>query len=387
MVDIVNLTGVGIDSCQYDDPYSIKKWISTQLDRYIPDKIRKNHKLYTLFIKTFIEFIEEIQFYKSCADADDIIYNSTSSRDHAVFTASSIIYTSGQQIFYQNRYYDVLDTVVSDSSNEILTPDQDEMSAYYKFVDKTTLGIYEHTSNINDNLYINPDYLTKDYTKTNFIDLHIQLIDEIASGKIHNIDLMHDISGQPLTDLIVRAKEFNTLKGTPVLINKFITWINDKIEEITPTGDLIKRIAFGETRAGLVNNFLWDNTHDYKTGEFCIYNRNDDTGNYVYVYNALTDNTGSEPSELVSCITWEYITKYMVFDDQYNTPLIFNENFVYWIHNDNFDVSNLIKSIHPSGWIANVAYFPFMAKNINQLAVAVEAIPVERMTVETIITL
>ena len=42
-----------------DDFDHVRKYISTQLDRYVPEKFRNNHKLFTKFVEYFFQFIEE----------------------------------------------------------------------------------------------------------------------------------------------------------------------------------------------------------------------------------------------------------------------------------------------------------------------------------------
>ena len=314
MAILIPITDVGLNAHK-NEFHHFKKYISTQLDTYIPEKFRKNHTLFTKFVEYFIQFIEE--------------YSEISSVVWDIGTT----YAMNDVVSYSGNYYRARINTVGERPD--LYTDSWEQTGNYTF------GAYEHMLNIAN--YINVDFI--DSEDSDFTSLYDDITTQMAETLMKNQQVYSDVSNYHVADMINMIKRFNTEKITNISFTRLISYLKQQ----NPSAN----ITFGETLAELLAELSWDVATTYSSGEKVVYSGR----SYV---SAQDSNTGNTPD--VSPLWWNDLGEYVGCDPDFLVPMEYGERFVYWINTDDFRLNSLINNVHPTGWLREVLYHPVTAE-------------------------
>lgn len=318
MIVTVTLSGTAISYYVPSDSVE-KRYISTQLDRHISPKFN-DHRLFRLFMKYFIEFIEE---HKSLKDVP--VWN------------SSINYIVDDVVQWSGRFY----KCIADNSGISV----DDVS-FWSPIFYNTAGVYEHINNFSR--YMNIDAIIDDFRITDRFDLYDFIIEAMVDESVYDKKIYKDAGGLRYQDLVFMIKRFNTEK----LTNKpFIRAVN-YLRNANP----LASVEFAETRSEMITKLSWSNTTEYSIGQAVIYGT-------TYSYRSLQDhNIGMQPDLYPAY--WEQMPKHMILDDSMDIPMEYGDRFRYFINSNDFRINSLMMMCHPAGYIADIVYFPVYKEQI-----------------------
>ncbi len=297
-----------------------KRYISTQLDRYVPEKFIQNHPLFVSFVKYFIEFIEE---HKQIKELN--IWDSTK------------LYQIGSIVFWKGKFYSCIgENIAVDPSEDIF---------YWKSVFYNTLGSYEHITNFSN--YTNIDFIVDDFEITDRLDLYDKVINVMVEELVLDRKIYKSTGGIKYQDLVFMIKRFNMEKITSKPFVRAVNYIRNVNPEVN--------VEFAESRAELIDKLSWSMTRTYSMGEMVIYDLD-------FCYKSLQNlNVGNQPD--VSPSFWQKYPKHMLIDEIFDMPMEYGDRFRYFINTNDFRINNLIGMFHPCGYLLDVVYFPvYIAK-------------------------
>ena len=297
-----------------------KRYISTQLDRYVPEKFTKNHKTFTAFIKYFLEFIEE---YKQANPAVDITWSAAAT------------YAVGNIVWFEGLYYKCLAINVNNQP--------DIYTGVWEYCYYETAGVYEHITNMMN--YMNIDFVTDKYVFSDRQWLYLSILNKMLDEQIYDKKIQLIASGLHYMDMIFLAKKFNTEKGTVKGFERAANYAG----AMSPTAE----VCFGETSADIIAALTWVNTTAYSVNDSILW------GAGTHSYKCLIANTGVVPG--TDPLTWSEQPPHMIYDVNLQVPMEYGERFRYWINSNDFKINQLIRSLHPAGYFLEFVYFPIYA--------------------------
>lgn len=292
-----------------------KRYISTQLDRYVPEKFIKNHPIFVSFVKYFIEFIEEHKQIKELNIWD-----------------STLVYQVGSIVFWKGKFYTcTMDNTAVDPSDDIF---------HWKSIFYNTSGSYEHINNFSN--YMNIDFIVDEFEITDRFDLYDKIIEIMVEELVLDKKIYKSTGGIKYQDLVFMIKRFNTEKITRKPFNRAVNYIRNAKPEINT--------EFAESIPEMLTKLSWSSTRTYEIGEMVIY------GTDFSYKSLLGSNLGNQPD--VSPSFWQKYPKHMILDDIFSLPMEYGDRFRYFINTDDFRINNLIKMFHPCGYLLDIVYFP-----------------------------